>query len=392
MKQDKNTNTNDILFHIGEDKQQYFNSIAPPIFQASNFSFNSLEDMRIAFKDEEKSFIYSRGNNPTVNILRKKIALLEKTEDALVCSSGAAAISTSIISQTQAGDHIICVKNPYSWTKHLFTEILPRFGIETTFVDARDIKNIKKEIRPNTKLLFLESPNSMTFELQDLKKCSALAKKHNIITIIDNSYSSPHFQNPIQYGIDIVVHSASKYINGHSDIVAGVIASSKKIITKIFNSEFLTLGVNIAPHDAAQILRGLRTFAIRLERSQASAKKISKYLSSHPKIKKIIYPCNKNFDQYDLVMKQMKGCGGLMTMVLDASRKKHVLNFIKHIKKFQLAVSWGGYESLIMPVIALHDIPNKNNPDIPWNYIRLYIGLEDPYYLIKDLKQALNKM
>ena len=195
----------EILTHLGGDRDQYFNAVAPPVIQTSNFAFKNLSDFRKAFSNELTHHIYSRGNNPTVQILRKKIAAMEGAEDALVFSSGCSAISLAVVANVKAGDHIICVNNPYSWTQTLLTQFLPRFGVSHTFVDGRDIHEIEAAIRPNTRLLYLESPNSLTFECQDLEACAKLAKANDIITCIDNSYASPLYQNPIKWGIDIVI-------------------------------------------------------------------------------------------------------------------------------------------------------------------------------------------
>jgi len=383
---------NDIITHYGEDRAKYFNAIAPPIIQTSNFKFDSVEELRMQISDEINHHVYTRGNNPTVEILRKKIAKLEKAEDALITSSGAAAISIAIMAQLSAGDHVVCVNKPYSWTHKLIANLLHRFGIEYDFVDATSTKNIIKAIRSNTKVLVLESPNSLTFECQNLSECAQIAKAHNIITVIDNSYCSPIFQNPIEYDIDLVVHSGTKYINGHSDVVIGAICGSKVQIDKIFNCEYMTFGTCISPNDAAMVLRGLRTLDLRVRRSDDSAQKIVGFLQGHSGITKVIHPFSEDFPQVELAKQQMSGCGGLFTIELNAKTKAEVLTFTRAIKRFLMAVSWGGYESLMIPSIAFHDIPDREDSPIPWTYVRLYIGLEDPAYLIEDLDQALKKM
>ena len=383
---------NDILTHLGEDRSLYFNAVAPPVIQSSNFVFDTIEDMRIAFADELGNHIYTRGNNPTVAILRQKLAALEHTEDSLVVGSGAAAVSASVIANVNSGDHIICVQKPYSWTFKLISKFLPRFGVTYTFIDGKDIAEIEAAIKPNTKLMYLESPNSLTFELQDLNACSLLAKKNGIVTVIDNSHASPIFQNPADFGIDIIVHSATKYINGHSDVVAGVICSNKLMIKKIFESELMTLGLTISPHDAALMLRGLRTLDLRLRRSDLTAGKIADFLFNHPKVEKLYFPFHPFFDQYDLATKQMTGCGGLVTIKLKVNDKSDVLRFVRSIKKFLMAVSWGGYESLMIPSIAFHDISGIPDSPVHWSMVRLYIGLESVEYLIDDLSTALDQI
>jgi len=388
----ENKDWNYILNHLAEEKENYFNAISPPVIQSSNFAFASLDAFRTAISNELENTIYTRGNNPTVNILRKKLAALEGTDDALVLSSGAAAIAVAIISQVSAGDHIVCVESPYSWTYTLLTKLLPRFGVTASFVDGKSLDDIEKAIQPNTKLLYLESPNTFYFDLQDLKACADLAKQHNLKTIIDNSYCSPYFQNPANYGIGIIVHSVTKYINGHSDVVAGVICGSKADIKKIFDLEYMTLGAIISPHDASLIIRGIRTLPLRLKQSHDSAMKILAFLKSHPKIEKIIYPYDVDFPQYDLAQRQMRGAGGLMSFFIKADTIEKAEQFFNALKCFQLAVSWGGHESLIMPMVAFYNVEGRDQPATPWNMVRIYIGLEDPEWLIEDIKQALELM
>jgi cystathionine beta-lyase/cystathionine gamma-synthase len=217
-----------IINHLGEDRENYYNTIAPPLFQTSNFAFRNVDELRKAIADEKNSHIYSRGNNPTLDMLCKKVAALEDTEDALAFASGMAAISSALISFVNSGDHIVSVRNNYSWTNMLMTKFLPRFGVETTFVDGRITENFIKAIRKNTRVIYLESPNSMTFELQDIEAVALVAKERGITTLIDNSYSSPLTQSPASMGIDIVLHSASKYLGGHSDIVAGMVSGTRR--------------------------------------------------------------------------------------------------------------------------------------------------------------------
>ena len=382
----------EILVHLGEDRSKYFNAVSPPIIQTSNFAFDNLKDFRQAFTDELEHHIYTRGNNPTVQILRQKIAALEGAEDALILGSGSGAIATAVLANLKTGDHVVCVENPYSWTYNLLVNLLPRFGVSHTFVDGTDLENIKAATQDNTTLLYLESPNTLMYQLQDLKACADFAKSRGIITCIDNSYSSPIFQNPISFGIDIVVHSATKYINGHSDVVVGVICSSKEMIKKIFETEYMTLGNIISANDASLVIRGLRTLELRLKRSDDSSLKIAQLLETHPKVEKVLHPFLPSFPQYDLAKKQMKGTGGLFSFFLKAERMEQAEVFVQNLKRFLLAVSWGGYESLIMPTVAFYNIPGRKDSHIHWSFVRLYIGLEDPDWLIEDLDQALSKM
>ncbi|MEL7219706.1 MAG: PLP-dependent aspartate aminotransferase family protein [Bacteroidota bacterium] len=385
----------EILNHTGEERENYFGAVSPPIIQSSNFAYQNLDDFRAAFASEYDSHLYTRGNNPTVKILRQKVAALEGTEDALICSSGSAAIAAAVLSQVNQGDHIVCVKSPYSWTKMLTTEYLPRFGVSTTFVDGRDIEEIAAAIQPKTKVLYLESPNSLTFECQDLSACANLAKKHGITTIIDNSYASPLFQQPAQHGIDLIVHSGTKYLNGHSDVVAGVICGSRTKLEQIFYREYMTLGPIISPNDAALVIRGLRTIGLRLRQSNETALTIAKRLEAHPKVKQVIHPLLPSFPQYALAQRQMKGTGGLFSVHFAANSMQEMEAFTHRLldnKRFTMAVSWGGHESLIMPTVAFYNIPGREDSPIPWTMVRFYIGLEEVEWLWEGMLEAMEEL
>jgi cystathionine beta-lyase len=381
-----------ILNELGEEREDYFNAVAPPIIQSSNFTFKNVADFRKALADEYYANLYSRGNNPTVDILRKKLAALDGAEDALVFGSGVASISIPILSLLRQGDHVVSVARPYSWTIKLFERLLPKFGITTTFVDGTKVENFEKAIRANTKLIYLESPNTFTYELQDIPAVASLAKSKGIVTMIDNSYCSPLNQQPYTMGIDLVAQSATKFIGGHSDVVAGVVTGSKTIIKKIFDAEFLNIGGNISPMNAWLLIRGLRTLPLRMQRVCESTKKVVTFLESHPKIEKVIFPFHPSFPQYELAKKQMKDAGGLFSIVLKVNTLDEVEKFCDSLKHFFLAVSWGGHESLAIPSAVgfkpeEFDVSNQNH-----RLVRLYIGLEDPDYLIADLKQALDKV
>lgn len=382
----------EILNHLGEDRKKYFNAVSPPIIQSSNFVFDTIEEFRAAFRDELNNTIYTRGANPTVNILRKKIAALEEAEDALIFSSGVAAIAAAVIGNVKSGDHIVCVQDPYSWTYKLLTMFLERFNVSHTFVDGTSIENIESAIRKNTTVLYLESPNSATFVLQDLAACAALCKKHKLVSIIDNSYCSPIFQKPISFGIDLVVHSGTKYLNGHSDVVVGVLAGSFQMVEKIFKSEYMTIGAIISPNDANLVTRGLRTLELRMKRSDESTKRIIAFLDGHPKVASIHYPFHASFPQYDLAKKQMSGAGGLFSIMVNSDDIKKVEAFFHKLKRFLLAVSWGGHESLILPFAAFHEEGADPTHLKPWQLVRFYIGLEDPDWLIEDLEIAMREL
>lgn len=381
-----------ILNELGEDRAQYFNAIAPPIIQSSNFAFRTVAEFRAALADEYHATLYSRGNNPTVDILRKKLAALDGADDALVFGSGIAAISIPLLALLQQGDHIVSVARPYSWTIKLFEKLLPRFGITTTFVDGTQTKNFEQALRPNTKLIYLESPNTFTYELQDLGAVATLARSRGIVTMIDNSYSGPLYQQPYTMGIDLVAQSATKFISGHSDVVAGVVTGSRQHIQKIFEGEFLNIGGNISPMNAWLLIRGLRTLPLRMERICNTTHAVVDYLAAHPKVERVIFPFHPSFLQYELAKKQMKNAGGLFSIVLRATTLQQVEIFCNSLQRFFMAVSWGGHESLVIPS-AVSIRPEEFNPaEERHRLIRLYVGLEDADYLISDLKQALERV
>lgn len=382
-----------IINVLGEERDNYYNAVSPPIIQTSNFAFDTVSDFRKALDSELDNHLYSRGNNPTVAILRKKLAALSNAEDALVFSSGTAAICAAVIANVGKGDHIISIKNPYTWAKKLFIEFLPRFGVETTFIDGTKIENFKLAIQENTKLIWLESPNSMTYELQDLKAVAELAKANDILTGIDNTYATPLFQKALDFGIDISMHTITKYLNGHSDVVAGVVCSNQAMINKIFKFEFMGIGAVLPPHDAAMVIRGLRTLPIRMKQIFDSTWKLYKYLKGHPKVESIIFPFDPAFPQYELAKKQMSNAGGLLTIQVKAQTKAKMEKFVNAFNRFLMAVSWGGHESLILPLIILHDLPGAvEEPTYPFNMMRVYVGLENAGYLIEDFEQAFEQI
>ena len=381
-----------IINELAEDRENYFNAIAPPIIQSSNFAFKTVDELRQAFADEYSTYLYSRGLNPTVDILRKKLAALDNAEDCLVFNSGAAAIFAAVLANVKSGDHIVSVNKPYTWAQKMFNEILPRFGVTTSYVDGRDIENFERAIFPNTTVIYLESPNSWDYAIQDLKAVAELAKAENIVTIIDNSYCTPVYQKPLDFGIDLTLQSATKYIGGHSDTVAGVLCGSKKMIERIFNSEYMNIGSGISPFNAWLLIRGLRTLPMRLERITQTTLQIVKYLKQHEKVESVIFPFDESFPQYALAKQQMQGACGLLTFIIKAETLEQVEKFCNSLQHILMAVSWGGHESLIIPRCAGIAAANFNPLFKEHRMIRLYVGLEDFDYLVKDLEQGFMAM
>lgn len=382
-------NLSEILTHLGEDRSEYFGAVAPALIQSSNFAYADIAAFREALQNELQYPLYTRGNNPTVDILRQKIAALEHTEDALIVGSGSSAVAIAIMGNIQAGEHVICVQKPYSWTFKLLDGLLSRFGVSVTFVDGRNLSEIQAAKRANTKILMLESPNSLSFELQDLRACAQWAKSENICTIIDNSYCSPYYQNPADYGIDIIVHSGTKYLNGHSDLVCGVVCGTKEMIKKLFYAEYMSLGTIISPHDAWLVLRGLRTLPIRIEKSQQTTLKVLEYLKKQPEVDYVLYPFDETFPQYELARAQMRGAGGLFSVNFKCERMEQMEAFCNALaKEFLIAVSWGGYESLQIPTCIFYN-PSLPKPALPMSFVRYYIGLEEADYLIAGFERCL---
>lgn len=380
-----------ILNELGEDRSHYYNAVAPPIVQTSNFACKTVADMREMLKHEPEVYFYTRGNNPTVTMLEKKLAALEGAEHAIAFGSGIAAVSAAVLSQVKAGDHVVCVKKPYSWTNTLMKQFLPRFGVEVTMVDGTDAENYKRALQPNTKLLYMESPNSFTFELQDIAAIVKIARAHNCSTVIDNSFASPLYQHPITMGVDLVVHSCTKYIGGHSDAMGGIVCGKRETINLIFEREFMTLGAILSPHDAWLLLRGLRTLPVRMERIAETTRKVVAYLEQHPKVEQILYPFLPSNPQYELARRQLSNNTGQFTIKLRTEEIEKVDLFCDSLNHFLMAASWGGHESLIYPVAASYSTGNYKS-SLHFSLIRFYIGLEDADYLIKDLEQALNKV
>lgn len=377
-----------ILNELAEDRENYFNAVSPPIMQTSNFAFKKVEDLQTAFENEMGGYLYSRGLNPTVEILRKKLAALDGAEDCLVFNSGAAAIFAGILANVKAGDHIVSVKTPYTWAQRMFDIVLPRFGVSTTYIDGTKTENWESATQPNTTFYYLESPNSWDFDLQDIRAVVAIAKAKNIITFIDNSYCTPIQQNVIEMGVTLAMQTATKYIGGHSDTLGGVLSGSHAMIKRIFDSEYLNIGSGIQPFNAWLLIRGLRTLSIRLDRINQSTDQVIKYLKQQSKIESIIFPFDESFPQYELAKRQMKNAGGLLTFILKTKKREEIIRFCETLKHFMMAVSWGGHESLMLPKCASIRLADFDPSNTEHRSVRMYVGLEDPLYLINDLDQA----
>ncbi len=367
-----------ICTHYGEDNDKYMGAVVPPIFQTTIFSR----------KNGSHGYVYTRVNNPTTEIAEKKIAALEGGEEAKCFSSGMAAISSAIMHCTYAGSHVIVPRNVYISTRIFLQDYLSKYGVETTIVNGTDIEEIKRSIKPNTSLIYMESPLSIIFTLQDLRQITSVAKSHGITTVIDNTWATPIFQNPIKFGVDIVLHSASKYLGGHSDILGGVIISSKDIMDKISDCERSLLGGVMDPHQSWLLLRGIRTLPIRMKKHYENALQVAEFLEKNNKVKKVFYPGLKSHPQYELALSQMTGCSGLMSFVLDYSDEQ-IMRFVKKLKLFFEGPSWGGYECIInTPGVGISK-EESIRTGIPKGLVRISIGLDNAEDIIKDISEAL---
>lgn len=374
----------DICTHLGEDYSRYMGAIVPPIFQNSLF-VQPTEVNNIT----EQEYGYTRINNPTTEIAEKKLAALEEGEEAKCFSSGMAAISSAIMFYIEKDCHVICVKNVYGPTRDFLDNYLRKFGVETTFISGNDTLEIERAIRKNTKLIYLESPSTFVYSMQDLEKVSALAKAYGIATVIDNTYSTPLFQNPLKYGIDMVIHTASKYLGGHSDIVAGAIVGRSETLSQMVEKERALFGGCMDPHQAWLLIRGMRTLPVRVKQHQENGLRVAEFLEGHSRIQRVLYPGLPSHPQYELGKKQMTGYTGLMSFIPKGNTEE-IMKFVNNLKFFQLGCSWGGFESLIAPVGVgkSHEENSRNN--ILDNLVRIHVGLENVDTLIDDLDRCLS--
>jgi cystathionine beta-lyase len=361
---------------------RHHGSINIPIYQSSLFAFESYDKFEQAMQNSQNYHVYSRGNNPTVRYLEDKLAELERAEMAKCFASGMAAITAAILSNVKTGDHIVCVDQAYGPTREFVTGYLKRFGIESSLVDGRSMDNIRSAIRPETKLIYLESPTSMLFQLQDLAACAELARSRGIITIIDNSWATPVFQRPLELGIDLVVHSITKYISGQSDSVAGVVLGSERLISRIAKDEYMLFGGIMTAYTAAQVTRCLRTLPLRMERHERSALTVASHMVTQPYVLRVNHPALSSHPQYELGQQQMSGSSGLFSFESDVPHEI-MRQWASRLRLFKIGVSWGGFESLVTVNPA-----NAGCVTEARSLVRLHIGLESVDDLMLDMDRT----
>lgn len=389
---DKGFNTK--LIHAGAFEDE-FGSATVPIYQTSTFKFKNAQHGADCFSGTSDGYIYTRIGNPTIKALEKNIAELEGGHDGIATSSGMGAVSSVYLALLEAGAHIISSDAVYGPARGILEADFARYNVEASFVNTSNPKNIKAAIRNNTKVLYIETPANPTMEITDIRACAQIAKEHHLILVVDNTFCSPYLQKPLELGADVVLHSVTKFINGHADIVGGVIVAKDPEIYKRIRHSMVFLGCNMDPTQAFMVMRGVKTLAIRIERAQENAMQVAQFLASHPKVAWIKYPGLASHPQFNLAKTQMNGYGSMMSFGLkggyDAGKK-----LMDHVHLAMLAVSLGGVETLIQhPASMTHAVVSKEDKlkaGITDDLIRFSVGIEDVEDIIHDLEQGLESV
>jgi cystathionine beta-lyase/cystathionine gamma-synthase len=372
---------------VAHDDANAFEAVVPPIVQTSLFTFGSVAEMAETYAGKRQRFTYSRVMNPTVRLFEEKMAALEGVDDAIGLASGMAAISAAVLGVVAPGDRIVCVRHVYPDAYRLFETLLKRWGVTTVYVEGTDSAAVEAAL-PGARLLYLESPTSWTMETQDLPRLAAAARRNGVVTIIDNSWATPVFQRPASQGIDLIVHSASKYIGGHSDTVAGVIAGSSQLVDTIRRTVCPYIGGKLAPFEAWLLLRGLRTLPTRMKAHEAAALTIARRLAEHRKVRRVYHPA--------LAGPMPAGLGGSSGLFsFEMGEGIDIARFCDGLGLFKLGVSWGGHESLVVPALVTRvQAAGPNSAldfGVPERMVRLHVGLEGAEALWRDIEQALEK-
>ncbi|MCA1032363.1 methionine gamma-lyase [Bacillus timonensis] len=381
------------VIHGGYDSQEHYGSLTPPLYQSSTFTFSTAEQGERRFAGGEEGYIYSRLGNPTVKALEERIALIEGAEAGLAFGSGMAAVSAVLFALLKSGDHLLCSKGIYGCTFGLLQLMKDKFNIEHDFSEMNTEEEINKRIHPNTKLIYVETPINPTMKLIDLQMVVKVAKERNISVIVDNTFSSPYLQQPILLGCDVVIHSATKYIGGHGDVIAGLVVGKSDFISELAMTTKKDIGGIISPFDAWLLLRGLKTLPIRMERHCSNASIIAKLLKDHPTIEHLYFPGDPDSPDYSIMQKQMKHPGGLISFTINGT-KEDAQRIINQLRLIKIAVSLGDAETLIQhPATMTHSVVPADVRELMGihdNLLRLSIGLEAWEDIWEDLNQALN--
>jgi cystathionine beta-lyase len=378
------------LLHLGDKRAEARGAINTPVYRASLFSFETYQDYLDARARGPAGTVYSRVRNPTREALEAKIAFLEGADHAIAFSSGMGAISAALLALLQAGDHLLIAMCCYGPTRNLCDTLLTRMNVEVEYFDADESRDLSRRLKPNTRAIYLESPGSLTLQIQDLRAVAGLAKDHGVATLIDNSWATPLYQQPIALGVDVVAHTATKYIGGHSDVVAGLLACNAPMYQKI-QPVAEVLGAALSPDDAYLVTRGLRTLPVRLERQSESALTLARWLQGRPEVRRVCHPGLPDFPGHELAMTQMRGCSGLFSFALHPpalSAAQHA--FVDALTYFSIGVSWGGYESLLLPIgESYRQAPRvRQSLGIEDEMYRVSVGLEHVDDLMADLERG----
>ena len=383
------------VIHSGYSSEENQGSLTPPLYQTSTFTFASAEQGENRFAGTEDGFVYSRLGNPTVKVLEARMAALEKGEAALTFSSGMAAISAVLVALTKTGDHILCSRGVYGCTFGLLQLLKEKYGIEHDFSLMNSIEDLEREILPNTACIYIETPINPTMKLVDLEMVATVAKEKGIPVVVDNTFCSPYLQTPLTLGCDIVLHSATKYICGHGDVIAGAVIGKQDFIRTVSRTTQKDIGGIISPFDAWLLIRGLKTLHVRMDRHCENAEKLFVFLKEHPKIEVIHYPGDQQHPNYSIMKKQMKKAGGLISFSVKGT-KETAQFFMNQLKLVKLAVSLGDAETLIQhPATMTHaviPIEDREKMGIEETLLRLSVGLEAWEDIQADLAQALEKI
>lgn len=376
--------------HEGETRHRVSGPVVPPIAQSANFTFANVEEMKAWVEGRSKVDIYTRYGNPTLRVAEAKLAALEETDGALVAASGMAAITSSILSFVEAGDEIITTRSLYGGTYRFMRDMLPRFGVKVHFTE-NDLEDLDRFVNDRTRILYTETPTNPTLQIVDLRKAAKFAQQHGLVSMVDNTFATPIFQKPATLGFDLVLHSATKYLNGHSDLIAGAVAGRKKHLEKV-RGTLIKLGGTMDPGACYLLIRGMRTLETRVRRQEANARAVARFLEKHPKVAQVHYPGLKSHPGHKLAQRQMSGFGAMMAVDIKGGLRA-ATRFGNRIRLFLLAASLGGGESLaVLPLYTSHHgLSNKElkAAGVSPGTVRLSIGIEDPDDLIADLKQAL---
>ncbi len=391
MKDLRNFSDETKVVHAGIEDNEHL-AVVPPIYQTSTFKFRDVEHGANLFRGEEEGFIYTRMGNPTIQAFENAMAILENGYRALACASGMAAIHTVFTSLVSKGDHLICSKAVYGPTVTLLNNVMKRYGVEATFADTSGIDEVKKSFRDGTKIVYLETPGNPTLVISDIRAIADLAHEHGALIVVDNTFTSPILQKPLDMGADIVLHSLTKYLNGHADVIGGVVVVKDEETYKNFRKTLNQIGGVLSPFDAFLVHRGIKTLSIRMEKHCKNAQIIAEFLEGHPKVEWVRYPGLKSHPQYEIATKQMSKFGGMIVFELRGGVKagKTLMN---NVHLLQLAVSLGGVESLIQhPASMTHSSMDKESrlqAGITDGLVRISVGIEKSDELIADLEQAL---